>query len=101
MTNVSIILLALFCAIGGYIIGFNRGNGFNKADYEEGYDDGWSDCVDTINANLDELNAEQEVKSSKKGEWDETREQKARELIEQLDDLFNEDDDDIIDGGEY
>ena len=98
MTNVSIILLALFCAIGGYLIGLNRGNGFNKADYEEGYDDGWSDCVDTINANLDGL----EVKSSKKTEWNETREQKARELIEQLDDLFDgEDDDDIVDGGTY
>lgn len=96
-TALSYILLALFCGIGGYIIGLNRGNDTHKYDYDDGYDNGWSDCVDTINANLDEL----EVKCSKKAELDETREQKARELIEQLDDLFEDDEDNEIDCGEY
>ena len=96
-TTLSCILLALFCAIGGYIIGLNRGNDTHRFDYDDGYDNGWSDCVDTINSNLDEL----EVKCSKKTEWDETREQKARELIEQLDDLFEDDEDNEIDCGEY
>lgn len=103
--NVSIILLALFCAIGGYLIGLNRGKETNKYDYDEGYEAGWNDCISEIE--FVRTGGESEIITNPElifgTGWDETREYKARELVRQLDDLFygEEDDDEIVDGGTY
>lgn len=106
MNVLSIILLALFCAIGGYLIGLNRGKETNKYAYDEGYTTGWNDCLNEIE--FVRSGGESEVITNPElifgTGWDETREHKARELIRQLDDLFNDEDEDdveIIDAGEY
>ena len=88
MNVLSIILLALFCAIGGYFIGLNRGNDTHKYDYDEGYTKGYYDCYLEMREGYPVI----------------SREDKARELIRQLDELFEDDEEDnveILDGGEY
>ena len=85
MNVLSIILLALFCAIGGYIIGLRRGITSSQHLYDEGYVNGWDDCLKETSEADDEDNYD-----------------KARELIRQLGELFEEDEEDnIIDGGYY
>ena len=88
------------------MIGLNRGNETHRYDYDEGYENGWNDCISEIE--FVKKGGESEIITKPElifGEdWSETREHKARELIRQLDDLFDgeeEDDEDIIDGGEY
>ena len=89
MNVLSIILLALFCAIGGYLIGLNRGNETHKYDYDDGYTKGYCDCY------LEMIEGDPVI----------SREDKARELLKQLDELFREEEDEedveILDGGEY
>lgn len=107
MNVLSIILLALFCAIGGYFIGLNRGNDTHKYDYDDGYENGWNDCITEID--FVKRGGESEIITHPElifGEdWSETREHKARELLKQLDELFREDEEEdnveILDGGEY
>ena len=106
MNTLSIVLFGLFVAIGAFLIGLNRGNETHRYDYDEGYENGWNDCISEIE--FVKKGGESEIITKPElifGEdWSETREHKARELIRQLDDLFDgeeEDDEDIIDGGEY
>ena len=89
MNVLSIILLALFCAIGGYIIGLRRG----ITGSQHLYDDGWI-AAEEYFKRFPELVEEED---------DEDKYDKARELLNQLDDLFDgeEDEDEIIDCGEY
>ena len=87
MNVLSIILLALFCAIGGYIIGLRRG----ITSSQHLYDDGWI-AAEEYFKRFPELVEEED---------DEDKYDKARRMIRELDDLFNEEDEDIIDGGEY
>lgn len=83
MNTLSIILFGLFVAIAAFLIGLHRGNENRKYDYDEGYTAGYYDCQEKF-----------EVEDP-----DRTRYDKARELLRQLDDLFEEDN--KIDCGEY
>lgn len=89
----------LFCAIGGYLIGLYRG--YKNHEYD--FDKGWNACIDEImfvknGGESAMIDAPEEIFGTG---WDETREKKARELLRQLDELFDGDEDEIIDGGEY
>lgn len=87
MNVLSIILLALFCAIGGYIIGLRRGITSSQHLYE----DGWI-AAEEYFKRFPELLEDED---------DEDKYDKARELIRQLDELFDdEEDEDIIIGGD-
>lgn len=74
---ISWILAIIFVAIGAYIIGLHRG----YKSYEHEYDKGWSDCLNWCHENFEMTEIETNYK----------REEKARELVQQLDDLFSED----------
>lgn len=90
MNVLSIILLALFCAIGGYIIGLRRG----ITSSQHLYDDGWI-AAEEYFKRFPELVEEEDVEDN----YD-----KARELVRQLDDLFDADEEEeveVLDGGEY
>ena len=91
LTNWIYIILALLLSIVAYFIGLTRGITGSK----HLYDDGWTDCEEYFKR-FPELLEEVE-------ENDEERYDKARELIRQLDDLFdiNDEEDEILDGGEY
>ena len=82
-----IIILAIFTAIMGYIIGLRRG----YKTYEHEYDRGWSECLDWCRENYEMTEIEEMTNNLY------NREQKAKALIEQLDDLFSEE---IVDGGD-
>lgn len=84
-----IIILAIFTAIMGYGIGLRRGFKTYENEYDRGYNDGLTYC-------------EQHYEMTDVDEMMDTmyREEKARDLIKQLDELF-EDDNKVIDGGEY
>ena len=106
MQTLYTILLALFCAIMGYAIGLHRG--FKTWEISKnGYDEGWIAASDyytqhyeltPIDDMLDELYDDH---IGFKAEIE--RNKKAKEMVEQLDELFDyeEDDDEIIDGGIY
>lgn len=82
--NIWIIIGMLFCAIGGYVIGLNRGIETHKYDYDEGYTAGFHNALTEIEVNRP----------------DKLLKYNARELLRQLEDLFD-DEEEILDGGEY
>lgn len=75
------ILAIIFVAIGAYVIGLHRG----YKTYEHEYDRGWSECLDWCRENYEMTEIEEMTNNLY------NREQKAKALIEQLDDLFSED----------
>lgn len=98
-TTLSIILFALFVALVSYFIGLQRGNETHKYDYDDGYENGWNNCIDEIE--FVKRGGESEIITNPElifgTGWDETREQKARELVHQLDALFDGPDDEDYD----
>lgn len=74
------ILTIIFVAIGAYVIGLHRG----YKTYDREYDRGWSDCLDWCHENYEMTEIEEMTNNLY------NREKKARDLIEQLDDLFSE-----------
>lgn len=85
-----------FCAILGYIIGVHRGWITYSSDYQNEYDRGYNDGL--IDAELQSQKEEFET-TEECQDYYEARNEKAKELINQLEELFGEDD--ILDGGEY
>lgn len=78
------LLLIAIVAVVSYIIGLRRGCIIRQNDYDDGYEAAMNDIV--------EFQAE------------EARYEKARELVRQLDDLFDADEEEeveVLDGGEY
>lgn len=75
------ILAIIFVAIASYIIGIKRG----YATYEHEYDRGWSECLDWCRENYEMTEIEEMTNDLY------NREEKARALVEQLEDLFSED----------
>lgn len=73
--TVWLIILLLFVAIGCYIIGIRRGWKTYEHDYDEGYLAGWNDAVQ--------------------------KNETLRTLINGLDEAFEDEDNNIIDGGSY
>lgn len=71
------ILAIIFVAIGAYVIGLHRG----YKTYAREYDEGWSDCLDWCHENYEMT----EIETNHK------REEKARELVRQLDELWKYD----------
>ena len=77
-------VIIIITVILGYIAGLRRG----ITGSQHLYDDGW-------------IAAEKYFKRFHELLEDEDKYDKARELIHQLDEIFEEDDDNVIDGGEY
>lgn len=77
-----IIILTLFSVILGYIAGTIRALKTTRYDYDDGYLEGYNDAVDFM-------------------EEHQTPPDKAKELIDGLDELFDDQEETIIDCGEY
>lgn len=75
-----IIILAIFTAIMGYGIGLHRG--FKT--YENSYDEGYNDALNWCHKNYEMTDINEKMNTI-------YREEKAREFIKQLDDLFEYD----------
>lgn len=90
ISNWLFIVLIILLSMVAYFIGLTRG----ITGSQHLYDDGWTDCEEYFKRFPELLEGEEE---------DEDRYDKARELIHQLDELFEEDEDEdnVIDCGEY
>lgn len=88
--NIYFYLLIIFVAVVSYIIGLRRG----ITGSQHLYDDGWIAAEEYFKRFPELVQGVEED--------DEDRYDKARELIRQLDELFEEDEEDeVLDGGEY
>ena len=80
------IFAVIFAAIGSYIIGLRRGYKTYENEYDEGYNDALNYC--RKNYEMTDINEMMDTVY---------REEKAREFIKQLDDLFDYDKYKVVD----
>lgn len=102
ISNWIFVIVMILLAILAYFIGLTRGITGSQHLYDDGYEAGITYCMQhyemtEIEPMLDDLYEEQQRE----------KQQKARRLVRELDDLFDpecplpEDDDNILDGGTY
>ena len=89
---IGMVLIGILC----YCIGLRRGIKEMADEYDTGYNDALAYCEQ--NYQMEEINA---VTDGLCQEYLRDKDRKARELISQLGELFEYEDDDIIDGGYY
>ena len=84
--TIAIIILALFCAIGGYVIGLRRGHETTKNDYE----DGWNDAADFYESTFELTPIERIMDELGELELKRMKEENAKEVLRQIEELMED-----------
>lgn len=108
LTLLEWILYAFFVGIATYFLGVRRGIKTHKGDYDQGYADASDACID----HSDYYEAYSEGRDAMMDfvrenyvlvpkDADRYREEAMRDMLDQVEELFEDEEETILDGGEY